>query len=264
MKLRLLPHSISLASLLLLSACQQEHATSTNAQLSPIAPPAISIVPAPVSAEIKTGQFVFGNSTQLTVNSEKLRDVAQLWADFFNVASGINLQVQSATGNSDEANSVSLELVPASEFSSSNAEAYELTVTDNAITVRASTRAGIFYGLTSLRQLLPPQIESPSPINSVNWVVPAVAIVDEPLYPYRGMHLDVSRHFFDVNFIKRYIDILAFHKMNRFHWHLTDDQGWRIPIDAYPLLTEKSAWRDKTVIGHTYDRDVAYRSEELV
>ena len=91
MKLKLLPHSISLASLLLLSACQQEHATSTNAQFPPITPPAISIVPAPVSAEIKTGQFVFSNSTQLTVNSEKLRDVAQLWADFFNVASGINL-----------------------------------------------------------------------------------------------------------------------------------------------------------------------------
>lgn len=263
MKLKLLPHSISLASLLLLSACQQEHATNTNAQLPPITPPAISIVPAPVSAEMKTGQFVFGNSTQFTVNSEKLRDVAQLWADFFNVASGINLQVQSATGNSDKTNTVSLELVPASEFSSSNAEAYELTVTDRAITVRASTSAGIFYGLTSLRQLLPPQIESPSPINSVNWVVPAVAIVDEPLYPYRGMHLDVSRHFFDVNFIKRYIDILALHKMNRFHWHLTDDQGWRIPIDAYPLLTEKSAWRDKTVIGHTYDRDVAYNTNKV-
>lgn len=263
MKLKTLPLSISLASFFLLSACQE--ATSPANSPAIAAPPAISIVPAPAFVEEKAGQFIFDKNTQLIVNSEQLNGVAQRWASFFNVASGIKLQVSNLTAvnKQSKANTITLELVPAANFSSSNPEAYELTVTSTTITVRASSSAGIFYGLTSLRQLLPAQVESPSPINSVAWAVPAVSIIDEPLYPYRGMHLDVSRHFFSVDFVKRYIDILAFHKMNRFHWHLTDDQGWRIPIDAYPLLIEKSAWRDKTVIGHTYDRDAAYSDKKV-
>src|SRR5690606_11449806 len=101
----------------------------------------------------------------------------------------------------------------------------------------------LFYGMQTLRQLLP---AGPDAARGI----PAVTIEDAPRFPYRGMHLDVGRHFFPVAFIKRYIDLLATYKINTFHWHLTEDQGWRIQIERYPRLTEVGAFRRETVVGH--------------
>lgn len=280
MKIKTLHYGIGLASLLMLSGCNsKERATaqttmasqpiteSTNAALHSVnsAQPFLGLVPAPAHLEIGSGSFTFNTDTTISINTPELFTVADYWVNFFTVATGFNLPVVHSTSSNQnhDKNSVILELVKKEAFTGSNTEAYVLSVTSEQINIQASTPRGIFYGLMSLRQLLPAQVESPSPINNISWAVPAVTIEDEPLYSYRGMHLDVSRHFFPVEFIKRYIDILAFHKMNYFHWHLTDDQGWRIHIDAYPLLTEKSARREKTVIGHTYDRDVAYRNEPV-
>ncbi|NQT25525.1 beta-N-acetylhexosaminidase [candidate division KSB1 bacterium] len=120
-------------------------------------------------------------------------------------------------------------------------EGYQLDVTDNGVTLQANTGAGLFYGLQTLIQLFPAtQTE-----NGIQYeaVLPFVHITDKPRFSWRGMHLDVCRHFFPVSFIKRYIDLLAMHKMNTFHWHLTEDQGWRIEIKQYPRLTEIGAWR---------------------
>lgn len=108
----------------------------------------------------------------------------------------------------------------------------------------------IFYAIQTLLQLLPPEIYSSTTAIERSWEVPAVFIEDTPRFAYRGMHLDVSRHFYPVSFVKKYIDLLAMQKMNYFHWHLTDDQGWRIEIKRYPFLTEKGAWRDSTAINH--------------
>ena len=107
----------------------------------------------------------------------------------------------------------------------------------------AGTPAALFRGIQTLRQLLPAEIDCDTVMNGTVWKMPCVTVKDYPRFAWRGMHLDVSRHFLDTEFVKRYIDIIAMHKMNVFHWHLVDDQGWRIEIKKYPLLTEVGAWR---------------------
>jgi hexosaminidase len=122
------------------------------------------------------------------------------------------------------------------------AGAYRMTVDDKGIYIAGDNEAGVFYGIQTFIQLLPS-----SPSKKLN--IPYLSIEDGPRFPYRGMHLDVARHFFPVSFIKKYIDYLALHKFNYFHWHLTEDQGWRIEIKKYPKLTEVGAWRNGTIIG---------------
>jgi len=127
------------------------------------------------------------------------------------------------------------------------AEAYEMVVRDGAVELKAEGAPGVFYGLLTLGQLLRSTGAPPS------WIIPAVEIDDVPRFPYRGMHLDVGRHFFPVEFIKRYIDLLAAHKMNVFHWHLTEDQGWRLEIKGYPTLTEVGSCRRETILEKNFD-----------
>jgi hexosaminidase len=131
-----------------------------------------------------------------------------------------------------------------STMAASGREAYSLSVTSAQVCVRAATAAGVFYGIQTLLQLMPPEVYD-TLMRAANrpFEIPAVTINDAPRFPYRGMHLDVSRHFFPASFIKRYIDLLALHKFNVFHWHLTDDNGWRLEIQRYPGLTEIGAWR---------------------
>lgn len=123
----------------------------------------------------------------------------------------------------------------ANENAGTGKEGYRLDVTANGITIEAATSSGLFYGIQSLRQLLTPGCKE----------IPALHIEDAPCFEWRGMHLDVSRHFFDGTFVRRYIDLLAQHKLNIFHWHLTDDDGWRLALDGFPELTERTAWRGR-------------------
>ncbi len=129
-------------------------------------------------------------------------------------------------------------------------EGYRLDVRAGLVTVTSSGPAGAFYAVQSIEQLLPPSIFRAAPVSGVEWSIPAVSIVDRPRFSWRGMHLDVSRHFMPKEFVKKYIDLLALHKMNTLHWHLTDDQGWRIEIKKYPRLTQVGAWRSQTLVGH--------------
>src|SRR6185503_10064062 len=129
-------------------------------------------------------------------------------------------------------------------------EGYRLDASPSQVAIRAYRAAGAFYGLQTLRQLFPPAIFRQAQTAGVMWSIPAIAIEDSPRFAWRGVHLDVARHFMPKEFVKKYIDLLALHKMNRFHWHLTDDQGWRIEIKKYPLLTSVGAWRDSTIAGH--------------
>ncbi len=120
--------------------------------------------------------------------------------------------------------------------------------------ISAFNPIGVFYGVQTLRQLLPPEVFREATVTGVTWGVPAVLIEDQPRFGWRGGHLDVCRHFMPKEFVKKYIDLLALHKLNTFHWHLTDDQGWRIAIRKYPRLTEVGGWRAATLIGeHTPD-----------
>ncbi len=132
-------------------------------------------------------------------------------------------------------------------------EEYNLDVTQRKVVVKCSDLNGAVYAIETIKQLLPVEIYKNSPAENVSWTIPCVKIHDKPRFAYRGLHLDPSRHFFDVDEVKRYIDIIVLHKMNTLHWHLTDDQGWRIEIKKYPKLTEIGAYRDKTLIGHLND-----------
>ena len=131
-----------------------------------------------------------------------------------------------------------------------NDEGYRLEVTEARIDLRATTRTGLFHGIQTLRQLLPVQVFSRTPVDNVDWVVPGFTITDAPRFGWRGLLIDPARHFIPVGDVKRFIDVMALHKFNRLQMHLTDDQGWRIEIKKYPRLTEIGAWRDETLIGH--------------
>jgi hexosaminidase len=128
-------------------------------------------------------------------------------------------------------------------------EGYKLTVTPDSVEIHGVDEPGVFYGVQTLLQLLPPEIFSTGPTADVEWRIPCVQIEDQPRFKWRGMMLDVSRHFFNKEEVKTMLDAMALHKMNSFHWHLTDDQGWRIEIKKYPKLTEIGAWRKNIGFG---------------
>ena len=132
-------------------------------------------------------------------------------------------------------------------------EGYHLKISDQTVQINAGTPNGIFYGIQTFRQLLDSGEKTNQDIK-----INQIEIKDNPRFKWRGMHLDVGRHFFDIEFVKRYIDYIAMHKMNIFHWHLTEDQGWRVEIDAYPKLTNISAFRDESLIGHYRDKPHQY------
>ncbi len=131
-------------------------------------------------------------------------------------------------------------------------EEYWLDVTKKGVKIQASSAAGFRYATQTIGQMLPAAFYGKGKA-SAKWVLPCASIKDKPRFAYRGMHLDVARHFFDVNEVKRFLDVMAAYKLNRFHWHLTEDQGWRIEIKKYPKLTEIGAWRDSTMIGKNWN-----------
>lgn len=206
-----------------------------------------AIIPAPVSLTPGTGEFLFTAKTKITVNelTDDTRLAAGFLATMVNRVSGFTLTV--TPGSSSAGGRVAMFI---DSSAGTGAEGYQMSVRRNKIIIKAETAAGLFHAVQSLRQLLPAEIESPGIIENIRLAVPACEITDTPRFVYRGMHLDVARHMFPVEYIKRYIDMLALHKMNYFHWHLTEDQGWRIEIKKYPLLTEVGAYRKETLIGH--------------
>lgn len=130
-------------------------------------------------------------------------------------------------------------------------EGYQLTVTRRSVVIRALKQTGVFYGVQSLLQLLPPEIFAPQTITNVAWEVPGIQIEDRPRFRWRGFMLDVSRHFFGKEEVKRLLEAMALHKLSMFHWHLVDNNGWRIEIKKYPKLTSVGAWRSD--IGFNLD-----------
>jgi hexosaminidase len=214
----------------------------------------LAIIPAPVSITQMKGDFVFSEKSRiiLSVLDNKTKLAADCLAGLVMNSTGINLPVEK--GRKSARNSVFMVLDSAIE----NDEGYLLTVTPKKIVIRAKSAAGLFYGVQTLRQLLPVEVESPSLVEGLVLTVPACEIKDEPRFSYRGMHLDVGRHMFPIGYIKRYIDMIALHKMNRFHWHLTEDQGWRIEIKKYPKLTEVGSFRKETLVGHGRERPFRY------
>lgn len=193
----------------------------------------ISIVPKPVSLALNEGAFAFSNKTLIFTENELQKPAATYLSDLFKNAAGYSL---STATSKEKANVIFTAL------SSLKPEAYQLEVTPKKIEIKAADAAGYFYGVQTLRQLLPPAIETANS-NNQNWLVPSISITDEPRFSWRGMHMDFSRHFFSIDEVKTFLDYMALYKLNTYHMHLTDDQGWRVEIKKYPLLTQKGAWR---------------------
>ena len=233
----------------------------------------ISIIPIPNSIITSSGQFEIGPNTRIIADLSNI-DVKRVayflaalispptsWvplisdiknADFSNLSDVIFLRLTNENSKSTF-DPTQHPAINRKKNVGSGMEAYSLAVNENNVQLTANHPMGLFHGVQTIRQLLPPEIElrSYSEVpNGVKWTIPSVTIEDNPRFAYRGMHLDVGRHFMPVEFVKKYIDLLVLHKMNTFHWHLTEDQGWRIEIKKYPKLTEIGAWRDSTLIGN--------------
>ncbi len=215
----------------------------------------ISIIPKPEKLEIKSGEFLLTAKTQIILNTQdpQVVDVGEYLSALLEKPLAVRLKIVQPDNNKGMKNVIKLLL--SDKDKGLGSEGYSLSVKKNGITINAANAAGLFYGVQTLRQLLPPEIESGAIVRSGALKVPCVKIKDKPRYSWRGMHLDVCRHFFPKEFIKRYIDLLAMHKMNVFHWHLTEDQGWRIEIKKYPKLTEIGAWRVNRENKHWKDRE---------
>jgi len=201
-----------------------------------------AIIPAPQKIERHPGAFQLKPSTRICADAAS-RDTGEWLAAQLRRSTGYPFEV-SAEGTEGDC----ILLTQKDSNPALGAEGYDLSVTTNGAVVRAPQAAGGFYGAETLLQLLPPEIFSTVVVSNTGWKVPAMEIEDQPRFKWRGVLLDVSRHFFTKEEIKRLLDEMALHKLNTFHWHLVDDQGWRIEIKKYPRLTEIGAWRKESAI----------------
>ena len=224
-------HYFTLFFILLLTNCSPD-------QLIQIEP---TIIPKPVSQIINNGFFIL--DTQVSIQSEEsLISVS----NYFNAFLKENYKIDLSENKSSK------KIIFRTDSSIKNEEGYYLKVEENQILIEAKNQKGAFYAVQSLLQLLP----TTSDANT--FAIQSLEINDEPKFKYRGMHLDVARHFFSVDFVKKYINLMSMLKMNTFHWHLTDDQGWRIEIKKYPKLQEVAAFRNETLVGHYNDQPQKY------
>jgi hexosaminidase len=201
-----------------------------------------NLIPAPKSIIAADGKFIFQKNTSLVTisNDNGILSVANMLSEQIKSATGITLPQK----NARSANSGII-------FKQNNTladEGYNLNISSKKIEIEAKTGKGAFYALQTLYQLMPPAIFNKNQ-NIENITVQNCKIADEPRFNYRGLMIDVARHFYPVESVKRYIDLMAHYKLNTFHWHLTEDQGWRIEIKKYPLLTSVSSIREETMLG---------------
>ncbi|MBB1551821.1 MAG: beta-N-acetylhexosaminidase [Prevotella sp.] len=204
------------------------------------------VIPQPRSVNMQKGApFLLQSSTIITYTAgNDMQRNATFLSQWINELTGVKLGVQATKG---KAKSVISLVIDAKAKDINNTEGYAINITNKGIVVRGKTAAGVFYGCQTLRKTMPAMKNADG---TAVIEMPAVAITDEPRFEYRGMHLDCSRHFYKASFVKQYIDMIALHNMNRFHWHLTDDQGWRFAVDKYPKLATIASQRNGTMLGH--------------
>ena len=212
------------------------------------------IIPAPVKVEAGKGAFQLNAASRILADAE-LKGSAHLLAARLRPATGYALKIKSA---GKQITAADILLTTNGADVALGAEGYELSVTTNGVVLRAPTPAGIFFGTQSLLQLLPPEIFSPTRVTNGDWRIPCLRIEDQPRFAWRGFMLDVSRHFFTKAEVEQVLDLMALYKLNTFHWHLVDDQGWRIQIKKYPKLTGIGGWRDGIGFGLASNAATAY------
>lgn len=225
----------------------------------------INILPVPAQIDLQQGVYTLTSSTLLSANNAEAEAIAQFFAQRINRSTGFSLAVKQG----EQADGIQLHINPALDM---HEEGYHLTVTPTHVQLEAKTPAGAFYGMQTLMQLLPAEIESTTPVKNIAWTVQACDIQDQPRFSYRGFHYDPCRHFFSKEELMKLIDMASVFKMNKLHFHLTEDQGWRIEIKKYPKLTEIGSKRiddDGTEYGGYYTQDdikeiVAYAQERFI
>ena len=213
------------------------------ANLSAISQTNISIIPKPAELTQGSGSFNLGTSTVIIATPTAKHD-AEMLNFYLKKLYGFTLPIRNISTNKNVKNAITLGLLKPDERKN---DEYNLAITTDKIAIDGVSPRAIFYGIQTLLQLLP---ADKAMANEKQFEVPQLVIKDYPRFEYRGMHLDVGRHFFGVDEVKKYIDYLAYQKFNTFHWHLTEDQGWRIEIKRYPKLTSVGGFRNGTVIGH--------------
>ena len=230
-------------------ACLLMLLTGTNAQAQVAN---YDVVPLPKSVNLlQVPGFVLNDDVRIvyaTGNADMERN-ARFLSDYVKEMTGITLTSQPLVKKNDIRGNIMLALATTPKgkkkvTTEPNPEAYTINVTAKGVTITGQTPAAVFLGIQTLRKSLPIVKDNPQAVS-----LPAVVIQDEPRFAYRGMHLDCSRHFYPVEFVKEYIDLIALHGMNKFHWHITDDQGWRFESKKYPKLTTIGAWRSGTIVG---------------
>ncbi|MGL5706279.1 MAG: family 20 glycosylhydrolase [Tannerellaceae bacterium] len=236
------------AAMLVLSSCDGEATKEMSYNQG------INIVPIPASMTQQEGNFKFDGKTQFAASSAEAKTIAEFFASKMKLSTGYDFKVVDATPSS---NFVSLAVDTSIETGD---EGYTLVSDSKGVTVIGKTPQGLFYGMQTLLQLLPAEIESATAVKGIAWSLPAVTIKDEPRFEWRGIMLDPCRHFIPVENIKKQLDVLAMFKINTFHWHLTEDQGWRIEIKKYPELTQKGAFRTE---GEGYQYGDFYTQEQI-
>jgi hexosaminidase len=238
-------------------------AVSINAQQSKNKQPYIAIIPKPLSLVPGQGQFLLSSNTRILVEPGKpaTKKIAEMLAAQIQSQTGIELLV--SEGKKDKSTNAivfSAKNIPGSL----EKEGYKLSVNHTLITIQAKTPNGQFYGMQTLLQLLPVN-ETPTGKKSIP--LPAVAIYDKPRFSWRGVMLDVGRNYYSIDFLKKFLDYMSMHKLNTFHWHLTEDHGWRIEIKKYPKLTQVGAWRGGTQFDRTQVNNIphgGYYTQEQV
>jgi hexosaminidase len=202
-----------------------------------VAQKGLNIVPMPAKVTAGKGQFMITPGTSIVLQGNELQTEARLFNQYLQQQYGLTLPI----GNKSTSNAI---VLVSKRANNTAIGAYDLAITSKQVTITGDNAGGVFYGLQTLMQLLPASNK-----HSRQLPIPQLSIQDAPRFNYRGMHLDVARHFMPVELVKKYIDYMATYKLNRFHWHLTEDQGWRIEIKKYPRLTQVGGWRNGTIIG---------------
>lgn len=205
------------------------------------------LIPYPNDMEQMSGRFSFDDDTQIFISPEcgdEVNEILARFAEQFGKTAGKDLKIAEKGGKN---------MMIVKIDTTMSQEAYRLNISKKKIEITAATPNGVRYALQTVKQLLPVAIYGESLSADENWSVPCATINDAPRFGYRGMHLDVARHFFTLDEVKRILNVMAVHKLNTLHWHLTDDQGWRVEIKKYPRLTEVGSIRNKTMIRKEWD-----------
>ena len=240
--------TILLAVLAAFCACSspKEQNTSNTSNASNASNGILDVVPHPNEVTVADGSFnAAGASVYFGEDlDERSKAVVEKFADQLFLISGGAGKLTSGTSDNGFVFQLDNNLAH---------EEYTIDIDNNKVSVKASGLNGFNYAIQTLKQMLPVEIFGTEPASDKDWTLPCVSIKDKPRFAYRGLHMDVSRHFFDMDEVKKYLDIMEVHKLNTLHWHLTDDQGWRLEIKKYPRLTEVGSIRNKTIIGHIFE-----------